>query len=99
GTESNILNVSPELLLKPIDALEFSVRANNCLLNAGIKRIIDLVNLSEDQVLKIKNFGRKSFEEVKEGMESFGLSFGMNINEDDLKDNVKKMSRKKDTGS
>lgn len=77
--------VSAELLLKPIDALEFSVRAHNCLVNAGIKRIIDLVNLSEDEVLKIKNFGSKSFEEVKEGMKSFGLSFGMNIKESSLK--------------
>ncbi len=48
--------------------LEFSVRAHNCLVNAGIKRIIDLVNLTEDEVLKIKNFGSKSFEEVKKGM-------------------------------
>lgn len=79
-----------ELLLKPIDALEFSVRANNCLLNAGIKRIIDLVNLSEDDILKIKNFGRKSFEEVKEGMKMFGLSFGMNVNEESLKKTRKK---------
>ena len=74
-----------DLLLKPINALEFSVRAHNCLINAGIKRIIDLVNLTEDDVLKIKNFGRKSYEEVKEGMVSFGLSFGMNIEEGDVR--------------
>ena len=55
------------------------------LINAGIKRIIDLVNLSEDEGLKIKNFGRKSLNEVKESMKSFGLSFGMNINEEDIK--------------
>src|SRR6202020_1281928 len=48
--------VPVELLLKPIDELELSVRAHNCLINAGIKRIIDLVNLSEDEGLKIKNF-------------------------------------------
>jgi DNA-directed RNA polymerase subunit alpha len=83
--EGGLKGVSAELLLKPIDALEFSVRAHNCLVNAGIKRIIDLVNLSEDEVLKIKNFGTKSFEEVKEGMKSFGLSFGMNIKESSLK--------------
>jgi DNA-directed RNA polymerase subunit alpha len=77
--------VSVELLLKPINALEFSVRAHNCLINAGIKRIIDLVNLTEDDVLKIKNFGRKSYDEVKEGMKSFGLSFGMNVKEADLR--------------
>jgi len=74
-----------DLLLKPIDALEFSVRAHNCLINAGIKRIIDLVNLSEDEVLKIKNFGRKSYDEVKEGMKACGLTFGMNIKESSLK--------------
>ncbi len=77
--------VSVDLLLKPINALEFSVRAHNCLINAGIKRIIDLVNLTEDDVLKIKNFGRKSYDEVKEGMKSFGLSFGMNVKEAELR--------------
>jgi len=83
--DAGLKGLSTDLLLKPIDALEFSVRAHNCLINAGIKRIIDLVNLSEDDVLKIKNFGSKSFEEVKEGMKSFGLSFGMNIKEATLK--------------
>ncbi len=77
--------ISVELLLKPIDELELSVRAHNCLINAGIKRVIDLVNMSEDDGLKIKNFGRKSLNEVKEGMKAFGLSFGMNIKERDLK--------------
>lgn len=77
--------VSPELLLKPIEELELSVRAHNCLINAGIKRILDLVNLSEDEALKIKNFGRKSLGEVKESMKAFGLGFGMNIKESQLK--------------
>lgn len=77
--------IPADLLLKPIDVLEFSVRAHNCLINAGIKRIIDLVNLSEDEVLKIKNFGRKSYDEVKEGMKSFSLSFGLDIKEADVK--------------
>lgn len=74
-----------ELLFKPIDVLEFPARAHNCLAKAGIKRIIDLVNLSEDEALKIKNFGRKSFDEVREAMKTFGLSFGMNIKEADVK--------------
>ncbi|HEV2601655.1 MAG TPA: DNA-directed RNA polymerase subunit alpha [Candidatus Babeliales bacterium] len=77
--------VPVELLLKPIDELELSVRAHNCLINAGIKRIIDLVNLAEDDGLKIKNFGRKSLNEVKDNMKAFGLSFGMDIKESDLK--------------
>lgn len=73
-----------ELFLKPIDELELSVRAHNCLMNAHIKRIIDLVNLSEDEGLRIKNFGRKSLNEVKESMRAFNLSFGMNVTEGDL---------------
>lgn len=81
--------VSPELLLKPIEELELSVRAHNCLINAGIKRILDLVNLSEDEALKIKNFGRKSLGEVKESMKAFGLGFGMNIKESQLKKALK----------
>lgn len=80
-----LLGIPVELLLKPIDALEFSVRAHNCLVNAGITRIIDLVNLTEDELQKIKNFGRKSFEEVRDGIKNVGLSFGMHISESDLK--------------
>jgi len=83
--DSPLKGIPLELLLKPIDELELSVRAHNCLINAGIKRVIDLVNLSEDEGLKIKNFGRKSLNEVKDAMTSFGLSFGMNINEDDIR--------------
>ncbi len=83
--ELGLKGVPVDLLLKPIDELELSVRAHNCLINAGIKRIIDLVNLSEDDSLKIKNFGRKSLTEVKESMKAFGLSFGMDIKESDLK--------------
>jgi DNA-directed RNA polymerase subunit alpha len=77
--------VPVELLLKPIDELELSVRAHNCLISSGINRVIDLVNLSEDEGLKIKNFGRKSLNEVKDSMKSFGLSFGMDIKEEDVK--------------
>ncbi len=79
-------DVPVELLLKPIEELELSVRAHNCLINAGIKRVIDLVNIVEDDVLKIKNFGRKSLNEIKDSMKSFGLSFGMNISENDVKE-------------
>lgn len=83
--ESALKGVPLELLLKPIDELELSVRAHNCLISSGIKRVIDLVNLSEDEGLKIKNFGRKSLNEVKDAMKSFGLSFGMNIKESSIK--------------
>ncbi len=78
-------DVPVELLLKPIEELELSVRAHNCLINAGINRVIDLVNVPEEEALKIKNFGKKSLNEVKDSMKSFGLSFGMNISEEDVK--------------
>lgn len=83
--ELGLKGIPVELLLKPIDELELSVRAHNCLINAGIKRILDLVNTSEEEGLKIKNFGRKSLNEVKDSMRAFGLSFGMNIKESDVK--------------
>lgn len=91
--ESPLKGIPVELLLKPIDELELSVRAHNCLINAGIKRIIDLVNLSEDDGLKIKNFGRKSLNEVKDSMKSFGLNFGMNIKESDVKNLLENKNR------
>ncbi len=81
--------VPVELLLKSIDELELSARAHNCLANANINRILDLVNLSEDEGLKIKNFGRKSLNEVKDSMKAFGLGFGMDIKEDDVAKAVK----------
>lgn len=77
--------VPVDLLMKPIDELELSARAHNCLITSGIKRVIDLVNLSEEEGLNIKNFGRKSLKEVKECMKAFGLSFGMDIKESDIK--------------
>lgn len=54
--------VSPEFLLKPIDELELSVRAHNCLKNSGKNRILDLVNLTEEEGLQIQNFGAKVIE-------------------------------------
>lgn len=82
--ELGLKGISVDLLLKPIDELELSVRAHNCLINAGIMRVIDLVNMSDDNALKIKNFGRKSLNEVRESMKAFGLSFGMDIKEEDI---------------
>jgi DNA-directed RNA polymerase subunit alpha len=87
--ESPTKGLPVELFLKPIDELEFSVRAHNCLIGAGVKRVIDLVNMAEDDVLKIKNFGRKSLREVKEILSAFGLHLGMNIKELDLKKAIK----------
>lgn len=87
--EGSSKGVPVDLFLKPIDELEFSVRAHNCLVGAGIKRVIDLVNLTEEEILKIKNFGRKSLREVKEILAAFGLHLGMNVKELDLKKALK----------
>jgi DNA-directed RNA polymerase subunit alpha len=81
---TNLQDLPLELFLKPIEDLELSVRAQNCLINAGITRIIDLVNLSEEGLLGIKNFGRKSLTEVKDAVRVGGLQFGMNIKEEDV---------------
>jgi DNA-directed RNA polymerase subunit alpha len=78
-----------KLLLKPIEELELSVRAHNCLIQEGIKRVIDLVNKPEDEALKIKNFGRKSLNEVTETLNNLGLSFGMNLDEKEVERRVK----------
>ena len=74
-----------EHLDKSVEELELSVRSYNCLKNANIRTIRELVGKTEAEMLKTKNFGRKSLNEVKESMKAFGLSFGMNITEDDLK--------------
>jgi DNA-directed RNA polymerase subunit alpha len=86
--------LSVDLFLKSIDDLELSVRAHNCLVSSGVKRVIDLVNMSDDDILKIKNFGRKSLKEVKEVLNAFGLRFGMNVKEIDLKKAIKRKNEK-----
>ena len=61
------------------DELELSVRSANCLQNANIKLIGELVQKSEGEMLKTKNFGRKSLKEIKEILADMGLSLGMQI--------------------
>lgn len=73
---------SPKLnehLFKTVDALELSVRAANCLENANIKFIGELVTKTESDMLKTKNFGRKSLNEIKDILVEMGLSLGMKI--------------------
>ncbi len=66
-------------LLRPVDELELSVRSYNCLKNANIKTIADLVQKTDLEMLKTKNFGRKSLNEIKEILKTMGLNFGMKI--------------------
>jgi DNA-directed RNA polymerase subunit alpha len=66
-------------LFRSVDELELSVRSANCLQNANIKYIGELVQRSEAEMLKTKNFGRKSLNEIKEVLASMGLSLGMTL--------------------
>ncbi len=68
-----------ESLLRSVDELELSVRSANCLENANIKTIGDLVQKTEAEMLKTKNFGRKSLKEIKDILAEMGLSLGMNL--------------------
>jgi DNA-directed RNA polymerase subunit alpha len=73
-----------ENLLKSVEELELSVRAHNCLKNANIKTIADLVQKTEHDMLRTKNFGRKSLAEIKEILLSMGLNFGMRIDSESM---------------
>lgn len=70
-----------EKLDKSIEELELSVRSFNCLEAAGIKTIRDLVQKSESEMLKYRNFGRKSLTEIKNILKEMGLSFNMRLDE------------------
>jgi len=68
-----------DILFRPVEELELSVRSANCLQNADIKYIGELVQRSEGDMLKTKNFGRKSLNELKEILAGLGLEFGMTL--------------------
>ena len=69
-----------DVLNRSVDELELSVRSSNCLKNADIKTIRELVVKTEKEMLETKNFGRKSLNEIKELLRSMGLSLGMDLN-------------------
>lgn len=68
-----------KVLLTPVDELELSVRSHNCLRAANIKTIADLVRRDESELLKFRNFGRKSLAELSEIIEAEKLTFGMEV--------------------
>lgn len=72
-------NIANEALLKPVSELELSVRSANCLQNANIKYIYELVSKTEGEMLRTKNFGRKSLNEIKEILSGMGLGLGMKV--------------------
>ena len=70
-----------ENLDKSVEELELSVRSYNCLKNANIRTIRELVNKTEAEMLKTKNFGRKSLNEIKEILQTMGLGLGMRVDQ------------------
>ncbi len=76
GTEKPKFN---ENLYRSVEELELSVRSANCLKNANILKLYQLVNKTEGEMLKTKNFGRKSLNEIKEVLNEMGLSLGMKL--------------------
>jgi DNA-directed RNA polymerase subunit alpha len=76
GAEGKEFN---ENLHRSVNELELSVRSSNCLKNAKIDKIFQLVQKTEAEMLKTKNFGRKSLNEIKELLSEMGLSLGMNL--------------------
>ena len=72
-------STSNNALLKPVSELELSVRSANCLQNANIKYIYELVSKTEGEMLRTKNFGRKSLNEIKEILTNMGLGLGMKV--------------------
>lgn len=77
-SESSTPQFNPNLY-RSVDELELSVRSANCLQNANIKYIYELVQRSEGEMLKTKNFGRKSLNEIKDILGEMGLSLGMKL--------------------
>jgi len=68
-----------KILITGVDDLELSVRSHNCLKSANIKTLGDLVRKDESELLKFRNFGRKSLSELMEIVENYGLDFGMDV--------------------
>ncbi|HBC89747.1 MAG TPA: DNA-directed RNA polymerase subunit alpha [Lentisphaeria bacterium] len=88
GEEGSLAAISEEeqklykTLVQPVDNIELSVRAQNCLNNANIKLIGELCLKSESKMLKFRNFGRKSLEEIKQKLSALNLSLGMTFSEE-----------------
>ena len=79
GAEAEETSGIDAILGRTIDELDLSVRSANCLKNANIHSLRDLVRRSEKEMLETKNFGRKSLEEVLELLSSMGLRLGMDV--------------------
>ena len=65
------------ILATPVEELELSVRSSNCLRNINVKTMGDLAMLTEEEISKTKNFGKKSLQEIKDKLAEYGLTLGM----------------------
>ena len=70
------------ILIQPVENVELSVRAQNCLNNADIRTLGELCQKTETKMLKYRNFGKKSLDEIIGKMEKMGLSLGMDMSEE-----------------
>ena len=88
-----------ENLFRSVEELELSVRSANCLKNADIHLIGELVQKTESEMLKTKNFGRKSLNEIKEILSEMNLSLGMKLEKFPSREEVLKMKEMKERSS
>ena len=84
GAEPAVRVELNEHLFRNVDELELSVRASNCLKTANIRTIADLVQKTESELLKTKNFGKKSLNEIKTILGEMGLSLGIRLDPEEL---------------
>lgn len=87
-----------ENVFRPVDELELSVRSANCLKNADIKYIGELVQRTETEMLRTKNFGKKSLNEIKELITEMGLAFGMHLENFPLREELDRLYFEKTGG-
>lgn len=85
-----------ENLFRSVDELELSVRSANCLKNADIRYIGELVQKTEQEMLKTKNFGRKSLNEIKEILSEMGLSLGMKLDSFPSRDEIEERRKEQE---
>ncbi len=97
--EESPLAALNENLFRSVDELEFSVRSQNCLQNADIKYIGELVQKTEQEMLKTKNFGHKSLNEIKEILRDMGLELGMKLEHFPSREEIerRRQTREKET--
>ena len=83
-------------LAKSVEELELSVRSYNCLKNANIQTISELVQKTDGEMLRTRNFGRKSLNEIKEILDNMELHLGVKLEAEDIKQITQQAKKKKE---